>query len=163
MNLDVNELCMTQIIGYKDYFQSQGYKVNIRIYATDMFLKDNPHMTNAIHQFPGNDISFGYTVLSIHDSAVRNLHRDGNYLVFDCRRNGTPYQMRVILGDIFGIGPADEVIMLDPSIVLATGPNGSLILRPWSSIDRATGEMAGPSTETPIQPEVKRPTLTIVK
>ncbi|MCY1286206.1 hypothetical protein D9M70_351700 [compost metagenome] len=71
--------------------------------------------------------------------------------------------MRVILGDIFGIGPADEAIMLDPSIVLAAGPNGSLILRPWSSIDRATGEMVGPSTETPIQQPSKRPTLTVVK
>lgn len=161
MNIDIADLSMRNILSYSDYFQSAGSKVLIYVYATELFLKENPCMANAVHtaNSPGEDVK--YCILNISDSAIRNLHREGIRMVFDTRFNGVEHRIFVVLGDIFGIGIPDSELILDPCVIMTSQASGRLMFRPYSSLEDDEAVKSMTSSEAPV--ETKRPTLTVVK
>lgn len=162
MNIDVNELALGNLLNYSNYLQSQGHKAHILVYATEIFLKENPCMRNAVQGKENSQDGVGYCVLNISDTAVRNLHREHNHLVFDTRFNGVEQRMFVLLGDIFALTSPTENIMLDPCAVLLAQTSTTLLLRPYSSLN--PGDIFQPvESEQPSQESKPRPTLTVVK
>lgn len=165
MNIDIAELAMRNLMSYSDYFQTEGHKVHIYVYATELFLKENPCMKPAVQKSPDPENPFEYCILNISDNAIRNLHREGNRMVFDTRFNGVEYRMFVILGDIFGLGPAQGHLILDPCIITSSLISGRLSFRPYSSVELVlpiTGEEQAAAEVA--SPQEKRPSfLTVVK
>lgn len=160
MKIDINELCMIQYLGYRAYFESLEVKVFLYVLATDQLLQDNPQMID--HVISADDLGSvsGFVIFNVNSMAAVNQRRDNNYLLFEARFKGQTFTIRILLGDIVGIGPAgDDMILLDPTTIIMSPLCGSLVLRPYS----AAGAVAGEIPPQPPEPPAKRPALTVVK
>ncbi len=158
MNIDIGELSMMQLLNFRSYFETLSDKVHLYVKATPAVLTLNPMMVKHVHGVIEGEAHSGHIVLNISTSAVRNLRRNDQNLVFGAHFQGIECIVSVPLGDIIGMSTeTGEHLVLDPMALITTSLNGGgVILRPVCSLHREDTVPAG-------DPPRQRPVLTVVK